>query len=399
MNRQRVKLSCVAFTLLVLLSAKTADAFITIIHRGGRAAHPENTIPAFLDSFSWGADWVECDLRSSGDGVLICFHDEDLTRVTDGVYTGLVDSYTFAELREMNVCDLHCDVYTPENPAIIPTFQEALIAVQGLGPLLLDIKLTADVAQARAELDAVGGVESDVIGWIRYDRVGEDFRRYFPASMALATVGPVWMVQDAEIAKWAALGYAGLLVNEFPFSLPDGSTLVDRIHAYDMLVGIWGANPDNFAELMSFGPDGLVNQNAQAMIEFELAHACIDDVDNDGDGDIDFREDVGCHWVLDLSETFDCSDGIDNDTSGFADEMDIDCDSPIDPSEEPACRDLVDNDGDGLIDWPEDPGCWGADARRESAQIPALNLAASLCMMVALVGVGGAALGGLSVGS
>ena len=67
--------------------------------------------------------------------------------------------------------------------------------------------------------------------------------------------------------------------------------------------------------------------------------ACVDGIDNDGDGRID-GDDESCESAADLSESGEsvdyCTDGIDNDVDGLADGEDPDC-----------------VDGDGTSEWPE----------------------------------------------
>lgn len=58
-------------------------------------------------------------------------------------------------------------------------------------------------------------------------------------------------------------------------------------------------------------------------------------------------------------QTFQCSDGADNDRDGLSDwASDPECASPLDNSEGPrACGDGQDNDDDNAFDFPNDPGC------------------------------------------
>ena len=100
-----------------------------------------------------------------------------------------------------------------------------------------------------------------------------------------------------------------------------------------------------------------------------LQSACVDGIDNDGDGRTDL-DDPGCDGPLDDDEfdiptVAECGDGIDGDGDGDTDLEDPDCVSGGDPTERgdnptAACNDGVDNDGDGLIDFPHEPGCRAA---------------------------------------
>jgi len=91
---------------------------------------------------------------------------------------------------------------------------------------------------------------------------------------------------------------------------------------------------------------------------------CLNGIDDDGDGAIDFPDDPGCTRAADMSEReggHACDDGADNDGDGFADfPADPHCSGPADPSEAPDCENGIDDDGDGLADFPADPGCSGA---------------------------------------
>ena len=59
-----------------------SDAIPLIIaHRGASAHAPENTIAAIAAAIDAGADGVEFDVRLSGDGVPVVFHDADLARI------------------------------------------------------------------------------------------------------------------------------------------------------------------------------------------------------------------------------------------------------------------------------------------------------------------------------
>lgn len=104
---------------------------------------------------------------------------------------------------------------------------------------------------------------------------------------------------------------------------------------------------------------------------------CSDEVDNDGDGKIDYPNDPGCDSPQDDDETDggdapDCSDGEDNDGDGYIDyPRDPGCEHRDDDdetdSDNPECSDGVDNDGDRRVDFPQDNGCKSASDDDEAA--------------------------------
>lgn len=54
---------------------------LIIAHRGSSAAAPENTLAAFARAVADGAEGIELDVRLSGDGAAVVFHDADLGRI------------------------------------------------------------------------------------------------------------------------------------------------------------------------------------------------------------------------------------------------------------------------------------------------------------------------------
>lgn len=71
-----------------------------VAHRGASAERPEHTLAAYELALQEGADGVECDVRLTRDGHLVCVHDRRIDRTSTG--TGLVSEMTLAELRQFD---------------------------------------------------------------------------------------------------------------------------------------------------------------------------------------------------------------------------------------------------------------------------------------------------------
>lgn len=71
-----------------------------IAHRGSSAFYAENTRAAFLQAIAEGADGLECDVHLSEDNHVVCHHDFDLGRTSDGA--GSISSLTLEELRSFD---------------------------------------------------------------------------------------------------------------------------------------------------------------------------------------------------------------------------------------------------------------------------------------------------------
>ncbi len=74
---------------------------INYAHRGASEYAPENTLSAFYLGLLQGANGIETDVQMTRDGELVLFHDDELSRVTDG--EGTIGEHTLAELKALKV--------------------------------------------------------------------------------------------------------------------------------------------------------------------------------------------------------------------------------------------------------------------------------------------------------
>ncbi|MFZ2398989.1 MAG: glycerophosphodiester phosphodiesterase family protein [Smithella sp.] len=79
---------------------QNGDDFTVIAHRGASAYYPENTIPSFEGAIEMGADMVELDVQLTSDKEVVVFHDEKISRCTDG--RGRIADYTLASLKKLD---------------------------------------------------------------------------------------------------------------------------------------------------------------------------------------------------------------------------------------------------------------------------------------------------------
>ena len=78
---------------------------LVFAHRGSSEALPEHTLGAYLRALAEGADGLECDVRLTRDGHLVCMHDRRLNRTSNG--RGRVSAYTLAELDALDFGSWH----------------------------------------------------------------------------------------------------------------------------------------------------------------------------------------------------------------------------------------------------------------------------------------------------
>ena len=88
-------------------------------HRGNASSAPENTLAAFKNALQAGAHFIEVDVRTTNDGVLMIMHDANLERTTNG--KGAFKLYDAAYLKSLSAGKGFTGVFENEK---MPTLEE-----------------------------------------------------------------------------------------------------------------------------------------------------------------------------------------------------------------------------------------------------------------------------------
>ena len=100
------------------LSSK--DSPLIMAHRGIKMNSPENTISSYKEAIDAGFDALELDILQTKDGELICSHNFDLERESNGI--GWAQHTNYKKLK-----NIQTGVYThPQNPQTIARLQDVL---------------------------------------------------------------------------------------------------------------------------------------------------------------------------------------------------------------------------------------------------------------------------------
>lgn len=99
-----------------------------IAHRGSSGQAPENTLASLHLAGQQGIKWVEIDVMLSSDGIPVIFHDDYLSRTTNG--DGLIHTTSLTELKELDAGSWKDNEYQQET---IPTLQEAIAVISHYG--------------------------------------------------------------------------------------------------------------------------------------------------------------------------------------------------------------------------------------------------------------------------
>jgi glycerophosphoryl diester phosphodiesterase len=88
-------------------------------HRGNASSAPENTLAAFKNALKAGAHFIEVDVRTTNDGVLMIMHDANLERTTNG--KGAFKFHDAKYLKTLSAGKGYADSFENEK---IPTLEE-----------------------------------------------------------------------------------------------------------------------------------------------------------------------------------------------------------------------------------------------------------------------------------
>jgi glycerophosphoryl diester phosphodiesterase len=107
------------------MSHTSSDATpLVFAHRGASAELPEHTLAAYRTAIDAGVDGVECDVRLTRDGHLVCFHDRRLDRTSSG--TGPLSQFTLDQLQQLDYGSWH----SSGEPAGLLTLDDLLVECQ-----------------------------------------------------------------------------------------------------------------------------------------------------------------------------------------------------------------------------------------------------------------------------
>ncbi len=301
-------------TALVLLFASVAiepPKPLIIGHRGASGHRPEHTLEGYRLGAEMGADFIEPDLVSTKDGVLIARHENEIggttdvaakfpsrrtTKTVDGqAITGwFTEDFTLAEIKTLRAKErLAFRSHAYDGQFAIPTFDDVIELAQRLGrELNRPIGVYPETKHPTYFRNIGLPLEEKLIaslakhGWNRKD-APVFIQSFEPDSLRLlrgkTSVRLIQLTSDASMVDAAGLktiaGYADGIGPEKRLIVPigaDGSVgaptdLVQRAHAAGLQVHIWtirvdkeflpagyrGRGEAEFEQFRDLGVDGL----------------------------------------------------------------------------------------------------------------------------------------------
>lgn len=239
----------------------TTNGPLALSHRGFSPDGLENTLTAMEAALELGFRYLEIDVRTTSDGVVMVFHDEYLERVTDG--KGRLADHSLAQLDSVRV----------RGRERIPTLAEVLERWPGVR-LNVDIKDDASVQPFVDVIEAAGAHDRVLVASFsdrRRLRVLKRLSLPTASSAGMAVNAVLKAVSPLGMTRWLARlarvdclqvpqRYRGLPVVTRGF--------VRRCHAAGVPVHVWTINERPVMEaLLELGVSGLVSDRADVLAE------------------------------------------------------------------------------------------------------------------------------------
>jgi glycerophosphoryl diester phosphodiesterase len=137
-----------------------------VAHRGANEDEPEHSLASYLQAVEDGADAVECDVRLTADGTLVCVHDRRIDRTSSG--QGTVSALTLGELLRHDFSRPGLSWRDYESPAPDET-RTNVLTLRTMIATLLDASPTIGFAIETKHPTRFGGyVEEELVDTLEY---------------------------------------------------------------------------------------------------------------------------------------------------------------------------------------------------------------------------------------
>lgn len=217
---------------------------IPFAHRGGAGEAPENTMPAFAQAVALGYRYLETDVHVTADGVVVAFHDNDLTRTCGR--PGLISELPWSDVATARVDGVEP---IPRLRDLLDTFPDARLNI--------DCKSAAAVAPLAAEITAMNAVDRVCLASFSDGRLRALRKLIGPGvctSMATGELSVLWasgVNPGPALAAQVPVRHGRVRVVSERF--------VRRAHRRRVAVHVWTIDEsDEMHRLLELGVDGII---------------------------------------------------------------------------------------------------------------------------------------------
>lgn len=251
---------------------------LVFAHRGASALLPEHTREAYLEAIAQGVDGLECDVRLTRDGELVCIHDALIDRTSNG--KGRVSGSTLDELHRYEYSSWKTNDLA--KPGIL-TLDELITTVLAAGrPLRLLIetkhpsRFGSVVEEQLVALLRRYGLTTPV--GVAETGLSVTVMSFSPLAVrrmrALAPEVPVVFLFELmpPAVREGRAPFGANLLGPGLTALRSRPDIVQRAHDRGHEVYVWTVNePSDIDLMLSLGVDGIISDRPADVLE-RLAH-------------------------------------------------------------------------------------------------------------------------------
>jgi glycerophosphoryl diester phosphodiesterase len=138
-----------------------------VAHRGASHAQPEHTLGAYIRAIEAGADALECDVRLTADGHLVCVHDRRIDRTSNS--TGKVSTLELAQLEGLDWASWKQNVDAGDSDEVPDRDRGRLLTLRRLLSVVADCDRPLEVAiETKHPTRYAGQVERELVDVLDY---------------------------------------------------------------------------------------------------------------------------------------------------------------------------------------------------------------------------------------
>lgn len=258
---------------------------IVVAHRGASADVPEHTLGAYVQALADGADALECDVRLTADGHLVCVHDRRIDRTSSG--RGVVSVMTLADLDRLDFGRWKAATLRPElddEPLLLDEAQRRVLTLDRLLELVVDSEREIGLAiETKHPTRYAGLVEQRTVELLRRfgfarPRSEQDARirimSFSQLSMRrvreLAPGLPTVFLMDRVSLRFrdGSLPFGARIAGPSIEIVRDHPRYVERAHAAGAAVHVWTVDEPADVDLcVALGVEAIITNRPRAVLE------------------------------------------------------------------------------------------------------------------------------------
>jgi glycerophosphoryl diester phosphodiesterase len=257
---------------------------LVVAHRGSSGVHAEHTLVAYEKAIDEGADALECDVRLTRDGVLVCVHDRRVDRTSNG--RGKVSTLELADLHELDFASWK---NRDHDPLLEASWEQVdrdgsrVLTLERLLALVTDHERPVQLHVETKHPTRYGGlVEKALVDLLARFGLAAPLSR----SVSPVTVMSFSWVSLRRISQLAPTLPTLFLMQRVPERYRDGSLparvstagpslrvlrahprYVERVHAQGNRVHVWTVDePEDIEYVLSLGVDAVISNHPRRVL-------------------------------------------------------------------------------------------------------------------------------------